>query len=390
MSVGPGSGYGYAAEAYMSGLRDAGTSITWTPLGWPSNVWNVPFGPVADAELDSALHRDIVYADITHDTVVAHSVPVWHDRLAVETSSKLLVVFTTWETDRIHDNWVPILNRYERVLVPSQFNAGVFSDSGVTAPISVVPHIARSVQAPPMEIPRTSEQRRFRFYVIATWTTRKAILDLVAAFLGAFTSADEVTLVIHTTPTDLVALARHGGVGERRDTATWFTLAGALAGHTDVPDIVLSTRALDQAELDELHAGSDCFISLSRGEGWGLGAFDAGAHGNPVIVTGWSGERDFLPVDYPYLVEYDLVPTTMDEPDAWWQPRDGERWAKARIPHASALLRSVFDHPDEARSWGQSLQAHIQENFSSERVTGRLLDALDLGPTGPPVSFPNG
>ncbi len=256
----------------------------------------------------------------------------------------------------------------------------------MTVPISVVPHIARSVPVPQAEIPGPGDEKRFRFYVIATWTTRKALLDLVEAFLGAFNSADAVTLVIHTTPTDLVALARHGGSGVRRDTTTWFTLARALAGHADVPEIVLSTRALDQVELDELHAGSDCFISLSRGEGWGLGAFDAGAHGNPVIVTGWSGERDFLPVDYPYLVEYDLIPTTMDEPDAWWQPRDGERWAKARIPHATSLLRSVFEHPDEARSWGRVLRTNIHENFNSELVTGRLLDAIGPSPTGPSFS----
>ncbi len=95
MSVGPGSGYGYAAESYLSGLRDAGMPISWTPLGWPSNVWNAPFGPVANAELDGALHRDIADADIAHDTVVVHSVPVWHERFASETSGKLRVAFTT-------------------------------------------------------------------------------------------------------------------------------------------------------------------------------------------------------------------------------------------------------------------------------------------------------
>ena len=102
--------------------------------------------------LDDALHKDIAYSDITHDTVVAHSVPVWHDRLAIETSGKLAVAFTTWETDRIHDDWLPILNRYDRVLVPSHFNARVFRDCGVTVPISVVPHIAKSARTPQREI----------------------------------------------------------------------------------------------------------------------------------------------------------------------------------------------------------------------------------------------
>jgi glycosyltransferase involved in cell wall biosynthesis len=375
MSIGPGSGYGYASEAYLSGLRAAGMPISWTPLGWASDVWDAPFGPVAHADLDGAVHGDIAYSEIGHDTVVAHSVPVWHDQLAAETSGKLLVAFTTWETDRLHHNWVPILNRYDRVLVPSQFNAAVFKSSGVTVPITVVPHIARSVQTSACD-GRQGEDNRFVFYLIATWTTRKAILDAVEAFLAAFTSAHDVVLVIHTTPVDYVAHARPTQADRPRSDATWFTLAKALGGHSNVPDMVLSTRSLSQAEMDELHTRCDCFISLSRGEGWGLGAFDAAAHGKPVIVTGWSAAREFLPADYPYFVEYDLIPTVDDEPDEWWQPRDGERWAKARIPHATALLRHVFEHREEARSWGQASQSHIHDNFNSTTITRRLLEAI--------------
>jgi len=169
----------------------------------------------------------------------------------------------------------------------------------------------------------------------------------------------------------------------RHADASWFTLAKALGGHANVPDIVLSTRSLSQAEMDELHTRGDCFISLSRGEGWGLGAFDAAAHGKPVIVTGWSAPREFLPLDYPYFVEYDLIPTVDDEPDAWWQPRDGERWAKARIPHATALLRHVFEQRKEARSWGRTSQVHIREDFNSTQITRRLLDAIGPTPADP-------
>ncbi len=86
---------------------------------------------------------------------------------------------------------------------------------------------------------------------------------------------------------------------------TWYTLAHALAGRADLPRIVLSTRGLDRAGIDALHAAGDCFVSLSRGEGWGLGAFDAGSHGHPIVVTGWGGTLDMLPTGYPYCVDYE-------------------------------------------------------------------------------------
>ena len=125
-----------------------------------------------------------------------------------------------------------------------------------------------------------------------------------------------------------------------------------------------------------MHDRGDCFVSLSRAEGWGLGAFDAGGRGNPIVVTGWGGTLDTLPAGYPYVVEYDLAPTTLDEPDDWWSPLPGERWARARVAHASALLRRIFEHRAEAGDWGCALRSHIHANFGEAHVTRRLLDAI--------------
>jgi len=83
-----------------------------------------------------------------------------------------------------------------------------------------------------------------------------------------------------------------------------------------------------------------------------------------------------VPPGYPYFVDYDLVPTTSDPPDRWWFPRPDERWAKARLGHAANLMRHVVARPLEARELGLALQAHIEANFASARVTSHLLDVL--------------
>jgi len=383
LSAVPGTGHGDASEAYLSGLREVGVPVTWTPLGWPSERWRAPYGPVDldRSEQDGFVHGDIADLAVEHDVVVvcSPSPPLWHDRLAVEATGRLLAAYTTWETDRLPQESVHTLNRYDRVLVPSRFNADVFESSGVTAPLIVVPHSARCLQPPAISAPGRREGR-FVFYLIATWTSRKAILDTVSAYLSAFSSDDDVLLVIHTTPEDHVASAR---LAYRREQvtdptrATWFTLARAVAGRERAPAITLSTRRLTRAEVDALHARSDCFVCLSRGEGWGLGAFDAAAFARPVIVTGWGGTLDFLPDGYPYCVDYDLVPTITDDADSWWEPRPGERWAKARTGHAATLLRHVFEHRDEAASWGRLLRSGVETNFARSQVTRRLIDALD-------------
>jgi glycosyltransferase involved in cell wall biosynthesis len=348
-------------------------------MTWGTNRWGEPFGPTGSAVITDggpACVADPPLA-LAHDSLVVASTPIWTDHLAAEAGGRRLIAYTAWETDRAPDDWVSCLNHYDLVLVPSRFTRDAFVATGLIPPVEVVPHI--SDVSPPPGRTGSSDEGSFVFYVIATWSTRKAILDVVEAYISAFTEADPVELVIHTTAEDLIASARidqSGATRSRYDNHTWFNLAQALAGRTDIPHIELSTEHLDRAEIAELHARGDCFVSLSRGEGWGLGAFEAGAHGNPILVTGWGGTIDFVPPGYPYFVDYDLVPTTSDPPDRWWFPRPDERWAKARLGHAANLMRHVVARPLEARELGLALQAHIEANFASARVTSHLLDVL--------------
>lgn len=378
LSTGIGSGLGDASAAYLAGLREAGVPVSWSPLGWPSTHWDAPYGPRSDVpELarEDAVLSSIVNSEIEHDTVVVCSTPLWHEQLRVEAAGRRLVSYTTWESDRLPGASVDVLNHYDAVLVPSFFNADVFKSSGVSVPVEVVPHCApasRRSSAP-------EHEGGFIFYMISTWTTRKAVLEAISAYLLAFTAEDDVALVIHTTPEDQIArerVARGKQALEPHSTASWYTLAKALAGRTALPKIVLSTRQLAPAEIAKLHEEGSCFFSLSHGEGWGLGSFEAAAFGNPAIVVGWGGPLDYLPAGYPYLVSYRLEPTLSEEPDAWWEPHQGERWAKADPEAAAALLRHVFEHREEAHGWGAVLQENIYAKFSRPAVTERLLGVL--------------
>jgi glycosyltransferase involved in cell wall biosynthesis len=325
-------------------------------------------------------HADVALLEIEHDTVAVESTPVWHPQLARAGRRRRTVAVTAFETDRVHDAAIALLNHYDLVVVPSEFNATALRASGLARPACSVPHPAR-----PAAVKEREAGGPFVFYTIASWTTRKAVLETVDAFVRAFTAADEVELVVHTTAEDLVALARlqrSGRSFSRREVSSSMTLARFLAGRGDVPAIRLSTRVLDTSGIAALHRRGDCYVSLSRGEGWGLGAFEAVAHGKPVVVTGWGGTLEFLPADYPYLVGFDLVPTTAEPLDAWWVPHPGERWAKADVDHAASLLRQVFERRDEAGAWGRRLAGGVGERYDPAAVTRQLLAALETVAVG--------
>lgn len=377
----PGTGQGDAAEEYIAGLR-ARAPVSWTPLVWGRGTWEPDLAPAGPAAPGARRYRhdDIRNRPIEHDITVVHSTPLWPDGLSHARHGGRLIAYTAFEADRIPQQWVRILNRYDAVIVPSAQNVEAFRGSGVRVPVHAVPHAVRPPDPASQTTDLTIPDDLFIFYVIGTWTSRKALPDTIRAFLRAFTSTDGVALVVKTSAEDRVALYRRWqgrevepGPGSGQ---TWWSLARLLAGHPDTAPIRLITRDVPRSAIDALHAQGDCFVSLSRGEGWGLGAFEAAAAGNPVVVPGWGGQLDFLPADYPYLVRHDMVPTTDDEPDDWFETAQDQRWAKADVAHAAELLRNIHQHRTQARAWGARLSQRIVTDFDRDRVTDRLVAAL--------------
>ena len=68
--------------------------------------------------------------------------------------------------------------------------------------------------------------------------------------------------------------------------STAWSLARILARHPNHPAVTLVTRELTDDDMTALRQRGDCFVSLCRSEGWGIGAFDAAACGNPVVTKG--------------------------------------------------------------------------------------------------------
>ncbi len=381
----PGTGQGDSAQEYLSALRAAGVPVAWTPLAYGTGTWgdHYPLAPVPGPPAGAWRHRDIAGDAVDCDTAIVHSTPLWPPAWALDPGIRRLAC-TTFEADRLPARWLAILSRYDGVFVPSRHSQRVCRDSGLSVPVDRGAAHRRSRPArtrPARTQASTVSTADFGlpahtmvFYLIATWTMRKAVPDAVRAFLNAFTAADDVALVLKTSEQDRVAL-RSGGTGPHAG-MSWFSLARLLAGYPAPPPIRLITGDVGPEEIAQLHARGDCFVSLSRGEGWNLGAFDAGAAGNPVVVTGWGGHLDYLPAGYPYCVRYDLVPTTEDAPDDWFEAEPGQRWARADIGHASHLLREIYSRRQDARRWGQLLQRHILANFTAERITPLLLAGL--------------
>lgn len=382
------SGYGVAADRCRAALESSGLEVDWTPFV-PGAAWGLDHSyqpapgldPFAGSDVaqsiqspESALATDAPTVRPRHrEVIVAHLLPDYFPLVRERSPDSFLVGHTAWETDRIPDHWVSCLNCADLVVVPSRFNAQVIASSPVSTPVVVVPHVAPTLTPCQSETWAAIPDDVFVFYTIGEWNQRKAVFKTIQAYVRAFSSRDPVLLVVKTTHRDLQVPADPGNRFAAVGTTAW-SLANLLSESSDPPAVKLVTRRLVDADLAALHSRGDCFVSLCRGEGWGLGAFDAAAYGNPVVITGFGGQLDYLG-NYPFLVGFDLIPAQAPEN---WNYAPDQRWADPDIAHGADLLRHVYSHREEATAMAQSMSVDIRSRYGPVPVANMFRSAVDL------------
>jgi len=137
-------------------------------------------------------------------------------------------------------------------------------------------------------------------------------------------------------------------------------------------NVTILNAVLTRADTLALLALADCYASLHRAEGLGLGLAESMLLGKPVIATNYSGNTDFMTPDTAYLVDYDLVPVG---PGVDPYPAEAV-WAEARVNHAAALMRQVFDDPAAAKATGERGRRHARALLNPEKFGEKMLARL--------------
>ena len=149
--------------------------------------------------------------------------------------------------------------------------------------------------------------------------------------------------------------------------------AALLAAIGDDARILLLDRSLSRDAVTGLQTVIDCYVSLHRSEGLGLGMAECMALGKPVIATAYSGNMEFVNEDNSLLVDYSLIPVEQGDYLDW----RNQRWANADVVHAASHMRRVFDDRGFAEALGRTAQRTILTEFSAARVGARIQHRLD-------------
>ena len=360
------SGYARVAEDFMLGLHELGLEFSWQPYHWAGGE-TVPFrGETENVALKPFFYKPLESPEL----VVLHIMPSYLESWLERFPSTPIVVHTVWETDRLRGEWVEVINRTLGVVVPCEWNRQVFAQSGVTVPIEVVPYmIPKDVK--PLE--RGNSCRRF--YTINDWTYRKAMPELVEAFLRAFADGG-ATLTIKTNTKDRTAAKPWYdffplGWLATIHTSTSHALKELKRATSSEAEINLIAGDLTREQILEIHREHDCYVSLTRSEGWGMGAFEAAAIGNPVVMTGFGGQSEFLKPELCTLVDHSMKPC-LD--DGWYTAR--ESWAEPDVEDAVVKLREVFAQPDQAHAKARLLREKCWAEYEQGKVAAEYRQTL--------------
>jgi glycosyltransferase involved in cell wall biosynthesis len=148
--------------------------------------------------------------------------------------------------------------------------------------------------------------------------------------------------------------------------------AELLQSVADEPRIDVRDGFLSREEMFALQNNIDCYVSLHRAEGFGLGMAECMYLGKPVIATGYSGNMEFMSQDNSCLVDYKLIPLAEGDYPHW----QGQHWAEADVGHAVQFMRRIVDDRSYARSIGEEAAASIRRTNSKAACAAALVARL--------------
>lgn len=272
---------------------------------------------------------------------------------------RIKIGYTMLEVDGFPRDWVRAAQKMAEVWVPSEFNRQGFLESGLTRPVEIIPLGVDTNYFHPGLRSFPNPHGEYVFFSAFEWGERKEPGLLLKTFNEEFGCDEPVRLVCKV-------INRDPGL-KLKDEIRALRLrdpGGRIS--------FLFNQEYPHYQLGSLYRSMDCFVSVSRGEGWNMPLMEAMACGLPAIATDWGAHREFLHEanSYPLRVR-GTIPAVAKCPYY-----TGFRWADPDPEHLRHLMRHVYEHRDEAKARGESAAREMAARWTwghtAQKIVARL------------------
>ena len=360
--VGIHSGYGHAANETCMAILAAGMRLevqTYNPAPGSDlrNYLHARYSALAPCIRD-----DSAPSTPDPDVVIVHTLPRDCARVLEVARIRELypqarcVAYTTWEcAPPLPVETSTTLALFDEIWVPSTQTQYAIWATNERHRVHVVPHaFDESVEPTPPDHASLGPCRPFRFYYVGAWNRRKNPAGVIQAYLRVFALGDEVELVIHATDAS-------------DDACLLATVAATGKPPKEVAPIRLSNKRLSDAEIQNLHRTSHCFVTASRGEAWNLPAFDAMLARRHIISPRALGSTDFLGDTTAWLYDTALVPA-------------GGEARLVQLPDGQVGVRSIGTDVTVHNDWWEPDINELGQNMYRAFTTHRAELHVDYDP----------
>jgi len=354
-------GYARMNRKFMFGLDDQGVNVRYD---------NLPSLQDMDAETNAKLGK-LSGTKIPKGTpkiygMTAPGHPNW---------DKYNMYFTMMETRRLHKDYVERCNCAHEIIVPSNWCKQLFLESGVKKPIEVVPlGVDLNIYRPNVEpIAFSKNLKPFIFLSVFGWSLRKGYDVMLKAYLEEFTSDDPVTL--------LISSRYFGSTHESKKQVIRNDIAkiSATVANPKKPQVVLFGDVLSDEMMPKLFSAADCYVLISRGEGFGLPYIEAGACNLPVIASRYSGQTDFLTDENSWLVDVDgfrSAETTLAWISYFYEDAEFPIFGQPAVEQTRYFMRRAFENKEEREEKANKLHQRVISEYGWPSCVSKMHDKL--------------
>ena len=153
----------------------------------------------------------------------------------------------------------------------------------------------------------------------------------------------------------------------------------------NLPNIYLLHGEVKDEEMNKLNNDPKVktFISFTKGEGYGRPLAEAAITGKPVIVSNWSGHKDFIHQDYNILIGGELK--NVHESAANQFLLRESQWFNINTDIASRAMKDVFKYYKKYWEKSRKQTQYLKDNWSFDKMTEKLNSLLPKVEAAPQV-----
>lgn len=356
------SGYGEANRNDIGALVSAGIDVTTQVLTFELEKCDTGKLGYLAAELDSK--------PLDYDIKIIHVTPNLYPNLIED--GKYHIGRVIWETDKLPADFAKAVRLLDEIWTASEYNKKAIEKAGVKVPIYVISEaIDASIDIEEIEPFPLAIAENFTFYAISEWTKRKNFEALLESYWREFEEVDEVSLIVKTYITDFL-LQRRSTIDRR------VSELKELLQFKHYAPTYFNKILMDRDQIYRFHKTFDCYVSTSRGEGWGVGIMEAMLIGKPVISTVCGGINEYLTDgEHALLLPCRMIPVKANPPHTQWYTLS-QNWADVDAGTVQCAMRWVFDNPELAKEMGARGREFVKANFDlkvvGEKMRKRLLE----------------